>query len=387
MTNPGLTTDLPGNQLGRFRLLRHIATGGMAEIYLASMEGPGSFVRKCVVKRLLAAELKNPQAQAMFFTEARVQASLQHPNIVNLIDFGQAGEEYFLAMEYIDGASLFQLMSAARKKGIRLGIPIAVSVGLAISRALAYAHTARGPEGEPLHLVHRDVTPGNILITRSGHVKLADFGVVKVNNASHQTEVGMIKGKFAYMSPEQITAEPLDGRSDIFSLGVVLWELATRTRLFKRGDPAAELFAVAQADVQRPTLVDPTIPNDFERIVMRCLAKAKDDRYASASELCADLVEYRDNWELRSEEDELRDAMTSVFSDVEEDPVLKPHTGIESTSGGSHALRSIESFTSTTQSPPAHHHAAANSNNTKAILIAAGVCLAITFWVWLLILR
>lgn len=292
MSIPSITGRQSGEPFGKYRLVRRLATGGMAEIFLATLEGPGDFVKRTAIKRILPQYSRSPEFCQMLMQEAKVGANLAHPNIVQIYEFGSIGEHYYISLEYIDGASLHQVIRKAAELKSALGVRIATHIGIHVASALAYAHALTDENGRFLNLVHRDVTPGNILVSRTGQVKLADFGIVKLHGTDNQTRAGVIKGKFAYMSPEQISALPLDRRSDIFSLGVVLYEVALGRRLFRRSDPAAELMAVSNAEVPRPTEVEPSFPPLFEAILMRCLAKDRQERYASADELQADLERF-----------------------------------------------------------------------------------------------
>ncbi len=282
---------LPG--FGKYRLVRKLAAGGMAQIYLATIDGPSGFSKTCVVKRILPQFANLEDFSEMFVTEAKVAALLNHTNIVQTFDFGQVGDQYYLAMEFVDGPSLDVMMRRAAKDGVALGVKLATHLGIPLCDALTYVQQMRLPSGEPLHLVHRDVTPGNILISRTAEVKLTDFGVVKTSVNSRSTTVGVLKGKFAYMSPEQLLQKPLDHRSDLFSLGVVLYEAATGRRLWKRSALGDLISAVTHEEVPRPTQFIPGFPPGFEQILLKALAKDPDDRYQSAREMMTDLDTFK----------------------------------------------------------------------------------------------
>ena len=225
---------LNGDQIiGKYRLVRDLGTGGMARVFLASLDGPDGFAKPYVLKRILPEYARDEQFAQMFAIEAKVASMLSHPNIVNVFEFAIEKDDYYLVLEYVAGASLDRIVHAARKQGVPLGAQVAVEIGLGLARALAYAHGLVLPNGTPLELVHRDISPGNVLVSYDGSVKLTDFGVVKTSVTA--TVAGVVKGKWSYMSPEQISSQPVDRRSDLFSLGVVLYELATGQRLF-RGD-------------------------------------------------------------------------------------------------------------------------------------------------------
>jgi eukaryotic-like serine/threonine-protein kinase len=300
-------------RFGKYRLLQHLASGGMAHIFLATMEGPGGFAKQCVIKRILPEYARLESFSRMFADEAKIAALLTHPNIVQVFDFGQIDGQYYLAMEWIQGQSLDRVMKHAWTASLPLGPRMAVSVGLAISEALDYAHAKTLPDGTPLRLVHRDVTPGNMLVSREGIIKLADFGIVKTAVNHERTVAGVVKGNYAYMAPEQISGRELDHRSDLFSLGVVLYEVSVGRRLFKRDSTEATLFAASQAQVPLPSEVVPGFPPEFERILLRLLARSPEARYPSARELHEDLEEYRSSQSWTSGGRHLAALMATLF--------------------------------------------------------------------------
>jgi eukaryotic-like serine/threonine-protein kinase len=229
----------------------------------------------------------------MFVMEAKVAALLNHPNIIQVFDFGKIEDKYYLAMEYINGPSLETMMLRAARAGNALGPKLAVHLGIPLCDALTYLQHMTLPSGEPLNLVHRDVTPGNVLISKTSEVKLTDFGVVKTSTGQNATQAGVVKGKFAYMSPEQALGKPLDHRSDIFSLAVVLYEVSTGRRLWKRGPPLQMIANVVRAEVPRPTQLVPGYPLPLEKILLKALAKDPRERYPSARDMMADLDAFR----------------------------------------------------------------------------------------------
>ena len=272
--------------------------GGMAQLFLASIDGPDGFSKQCVVKTILPEFASLPDFNEMFVTEAKVTAMLHHPNIVEIYDFGREQGRYYLAMEYVRGCSLHQLLREASRAGQTLGTRIAVSIGNQMCDALAYAQSMRAPDGSPLNLVHRDLSAGNILISATGMAKLTDFGIVKSDLNLNSTATGVVKGKYPYMSPEQIRGEPVDQRSDIFSLGTVMYEVSTGVSLFKRKSLADTINAVAHAEVRRPSEFVPNFPPQFEQIVMRALSLNRDDRYQTFNDLgqALDAFKTSSNW-------------------------------------------------------------------------------------------
>ncbi len=271
--------------LGRYRLLALLATGGMAEIHLARQTGIQGFERLAVVKRILPHLAKEKRFLEMFFDEARIAAQLNHPNIVQIYELGQQGEQYYIAMEYLEGESLAYLVHEARRTGRRLPFELAAGIVAQVCDGLGYAHHMLDENGQPLHIVHRDVSPQNIIVLFAGAVKLVDFGIAKAATQAHQTRVGTLKGKLAYMSPEQCRSQELDARSDVFSLGAVLWELLARRRLFKRPDEAGVIHAIAYEPIPAIRAFHPEVPEALEAIALRALQRKPAERYPTASEM------------------------------------------------------------------------------------------------------
>lgn len=374
-----------GHHFGKYRLLRKIAVGGMAEIFLASIEGPDGFSKTCVIKKVLPEFSLQKDFTDMLVTEAKVSALLNHPNIVQVFDFGRIHDSYFIAMEWVDGCSLEGLIKQSSKVKQPLGPRVAVQVGIPLCEALEYAHNMSRPDGQFLNLVHRDVTPGNVLISNTGLIKLTDFGVVKVSNNENATQAGVVKGKFAYMSPEQIKSRPLDRRSDVFSLGIVLYELAVGRWLFRRAEMAAVVNAVANADVPLPSSVVPGFPKDLEAVLMRALSKDANDRFDTAGEFLTELEAFRSARQWTSSTRELAALQRRIFpqgykdqSEVNatwnnsiramtETDGSNPHTPISGVSGAFH-------HENTNGAP---HHVKTFVN---AAAIFAGVAGTVVFW-------
>jgi len=274
-------------KLGRYKLLTLLATGGMAEIYLARQTGIGGFERLVVVKRILPHLAGQERFVEMFFDEARIAAQLNHPNIVQIFDLGQDEDEYFISMEYLEGESLGYLVREARRTGNFLPVDVSAGIVAQVCDGLDYAHKLTDESGKPLNIVHRDVSPHNIIVLFLGSVKLVDFGIAKAASKMHQTRVGTLKGKLTYMPPEQCLAQPVDGRSDIFSLGVVLWELLTRRRLFKRESEAAMIQAILTDIVPPVRQINPEVTPGLEKVVAKALQRDPEKRFQSAGEMGA----------------------------------------------------------------------------------------------------
>ncbi len=270
---------------GRYTLVRRVGVGGMAEIWKAKAQGPAGFQKTLAIKKVLPELSDDQEFVSMFIEEAKLVASLYHPNIVQVFDFGQAGErEYFIAMEYVPGTNLSALFQRMRDKREQMPTVVILYVALEAAKALGYAHSRTEIDGKAVTLVHRDVSPHNILVSFNGEVKLTDFGIAKRTELASKTAVGHIKGKLVYMSPEQAAGRPLDARSDLFSLGLVLYELTTGKRLFQ-GSTAAEIAArISGFHALSPEELAGS-PAELESVLRRLLQSKGTDRYQTALEL------------------------------------------------------------------------------------------------------
>jgi serine/threonine-protein kinase len=278
-------------RLGPYELLRRIATGGMAEVYLARRAGPHGFQKLVAVKRILPQYASDPDFVAMFIDEARVCARLGHPNIVQVFDFGEQDGELYMAMEFVDGTTGARLIRAAASRGEEIPIDACLHTALSILRALDYAHSARDDSGRPLSLVHRDVSPGNVLIDGSGAVKLTDFGIARAAEIERRTDAGQLKGKLGYMSPEQVIGRDLDARSDIFTVGIVLAEMLILRPLFSGGKELDVLLRIRDADVSAIDRAGARVPDDVRAVLFRALARDPLLRWPSAGAFAEALEE------------------------------------------------------------------------------------------------
>jgi serine/threonine-protein kinase len=273
---------LPGSSIGRYVVKKRLAEGGMAEVYLAQATGPEGFAKDVVIKVVRSFLASDQQFIDMFIAEARLSSRLNHANVVQIFDFGKHDDSYFIAMEYVRGASLFDLRKRCREHGVPFPPTLVAEIGAQVARGLQYAH-GLSDKGKPLAIVHRDVTPHNVLLSFDGAVKLTDFGIAKAST-SH-TAPGILKGKFAYMSPEQARGEPVDARTDLFALGIVLWEMLTGGRLFDGDSEMAVLRAVQESLIAPPDRLNPDIPHELSEIVLKALARPVADRFQTAFEL------------------------------------------------------------------------------------------------------
>jgi serine/threonine protein kinase len=276
----------PSRQFGKYLLLEKIGSGGMAEIFKAVVRGAADFQKVLVVKRVLVAFSKDPVFVKMFIDEARITAPLQHANIVSIHEFDQVDGQYYLAMEYVHGKDLHRVMARANKLGRRIPEDLALFAVGEVCGALWYAFNARDPYGNPLRIIHRDVSPSNILVSYGGEVKVADFGVAKAaTSTSREAAGGALKGKLGYMSPEQVLGREVDHRSDIFALGIILFEALTLKRLFLGRTDLQTLINVRDADIEKRLARHPEIAPPVADILRKALAKSPDERFRSAHEM------------------------------------------------------------------------------------------------------
>jgi len=301
-------------RIGKYELLRRLAVGGMAEIFLARTTAMHGFEKMVVLKRMLPQYAESGDFIRMFLDEARLAATLAHPNIAQVYDIGEHQGQCFFTMEYVAGQDLRKVQHAAKAS---LGLPLqhVINIVIGVASGLHYAHEQIDRMGRPLGLVHRDVSPSNIIVTYAGGVKLVDFGIAKASTAQVATAVGTLKGKIPYMSPEQCRGAKLDRRSDIFSLGTVLWELSTGSRLFRGENEFAMLNRIANGDVPLPSSRRSNYPEDLEAIVMRALEGDREHRYATAQDMEIALEEFAREHKLSVSSAKLARFMGQLFSE------------------------------------------------------------------------
>lgn len=273
-------------KIGRYEVIRKIATGGMAELFLARFVGPGGFEKRCALKRILPQFAADTTFTRMFMTEARVTAMFDHPNLVTVFELGQDEQaQFYIAMELVNGMNLRQLMHMAKERGQRVPPELAAFMIVQALDGLAYAHEFRDESGQHQGLVHRDISPQNLLVSYEGAVKIVDFGIVKGSSISGETLAGMLKGKVAYMSPEQASGESIDHRSDLFSMGVVLYELIAGEKPFTGANEIMCLKQVLEHNPPPLTTYAPECNEAIERIVYKALSKQASDRFGTAREM------------------------------------------------------------------------------------------------------
>ncbi len=282
-----------GVPFGNYRLQRRLARGGMAEVFLARLIGVEGFERRVAIKRILPHLSESEEFRGMFLDEARLAAQLTHPNIVHIYDFGKVDDYYFIAMEYVDGVDIGRLIRRAKERPVPF--ELAARIMADTCAGLQFAHNAVDPMGRKLELVHRDVTPQNVLVSYDGVVKLVDFGIAKAQFAAGRTRPGVVKGKYAYMSPEQVEGRALDGRSDVFSAGICLYEMLTGVPLFRRDDVTASMREIRDGKPIHPEKHRRDVPEELIKIMRRALQTSRDNRYASASAMQTDLERFLKN--------------------------------------------------------------------------------------------
>ncbi len=283
------TKAAKGTQFGQYVIEEHIATGGMAEVYKARMVGMEGFQKTVAIKRILSNLTDSEEFVRMFIDEAKLAAQLNHNNIIHIYDLGKVDRSHYIAMEFIEGRDLRSILGDCHDTGRRMPIPLALYVTALLASALDYAHKKRDFENRDLGLVHRDVSPQNVLISHDGDVKLCDFGIAKAASKASQTRAGALKGKLQYMSPEQAWGKNIDHRSDIFSLGLVLYEMLTSQKVFAGDSELSVLEQVRDPVIAAPSSHNPEIDAEIDRIVFKALHADREERYQSADELHSDL--------------------------------------------------------------------------------------------------
>jgi len=321
--------------VGKYQVLELLAVGGMAELYKARAHGEHGFAKLVVLKKILPHLAADPTFVQMFIDEARLTAQLDHPNIVHVFELGTDADTPYIAMQYVDGIDVLALLRECARTQIRIPPQLAALIAREVLDALEYAHTAIGSDGQPLGVVHRDVSPGNVLVSRRGDVKLTDFGIARAIERQHKTEAGMLKGKYGYMSPEQVSGSELDARSDIFALGIVLAEVAMARRLFTAPSDLDVLLMVRDANLERLDKHAGDVPTELRVIAEKALQRRAEDRWQSAAEMRDALT----GWLHRNGRPDARDLAAFVARvqnapSVDDDAVVRaPHGDLGTLSG------------------------------------------------------
>lgn len=276
----------------RYRVIKRLASGGMAEVFVAESAGIEGFRKQVAIKRVLPQLSKNEQFIDMFLDEARLSGRLAHSNVVSVFDIGVGDNTYFIVMEYVDGADLKQVMEYQKKLGKPMSVEAACFIVTKICQGLAYAHDLHTPDGEPLNIVHRDVTPANVLITRHGEIKIVDFGLAKASSQLASSDAGVIKGKFGYLAPETVMELGADKRVDIFAAGIILWELLAGRRLFLGDTDFGTVKLVKEAKIPSLAPINSSVPPSLEKLLHKALARDRDQRYLTARDFATDLITF-----------------------------------------------------------------------------------------------
>ena len=308
----------PGREwttFGRYVLLNKIGTGGMAEIYRAKTFGAAGFEKEFAIKMILPALVDDQEFVAMFINEAKIAVSLYHANVVQVFDLGTLDDQYYIAMEYVHGKDLLDVLAKCAELEIKLPLHITLFVAMEMLKGLDFAHRAKNVYGEDLNIIHRDVSPSNILISYAGDVKVGDFGVAKAANQKSMTDSGTLKGKVGYMSPEQVMGETIDSRSDIFSAGIVFFEALSMNRLFVGGSDLDVMLRVRDADIRDSIAKTEPLPSDLVSLVERSMAKHRQERYQTAGEFYQALVDFCFRHSIKVTESDLSNFMRRLFAE------------------------------------------------------------------------
>ena len=287
-----MATSFEPEAFGKYYLIDRIATGGMAEIFKAKSFSTAGFEKVQVIKRILSHLSDNEEFVTMFIDEAKISVSLQHSNLVQIYDFGKIRDNYFIAMEWIDGKDIKQALRKLAHRRKLLPEEFAVFIAHETCKGLDYAHKKTDLRGNPLAIIHRDMSPSNVLVSYSGEVKIADFGIAKAEMSQYDTKDGVLKGKFEYMSPEQARGDTVTQQSDLFSAGIILYEMLTGRRLFKTDSEIKTLEKIKAVDIKPPSSVNPNVPQRLDDIVMKALTADLDKRFRDARDFQQELLEY-----------------------------------------------------------------------------------------------
>ncbi len=335
-------TSFEPEKFGKYLLLDRIAVGGMAELYRAMMTGAEGFEKLIAIKKLLSHLTVQENLVNAFVGEAKLAALLQHQNIVQIYDFGSVDGDYFIAMEHLFGKDLRLIVDKSEEKELPLSLEYVMYIASRVCEGLDYAHHLRDLEGNPLHIIHRDISPPNIFITYDGEVKIVDFGIAKAASQNTETVEGVIKGKVSYMSPEQAGGQSVDQRSDIFATGILLYEMLTGKRMFE-GEPLQILPKVCEAEFEPLDQVVKNLPPELYEILQRALAKDPDQRYQSSGDMLSDLEECMHENDFRPTARGLAQYMKALFEEeiAAEEGALRETAQIQSVDESEAALETI----------------------------------------------
>jgi serine/threonine-protein kinase len=334
---------------GRFRLTGRIGMGGMAEVFRAVVKGPQGWERELVVKRILPTLSGNAEFTKMFIREAKISALLVHPNIVQTFEFGEAEGTYFIAMEGVQGVTLRELLTRLKKEQRAMPFMVIADIAKQVCTGLEYAHTLTGPDGNPLEIVHQDISPTNIMLAFNGTVKILDFGIARAASfAEEEAKKGLIKGKVAYLSPEQVNMKPFDHRIDIFALGICMHEMMTGARLFQAKNDITKMRELLAKPIPPPSSINAAVPRELDRIVMKALEVDPEQRYQTTAAMAADLE--RTMIAARHSSRDLAKLLRGIFMPEQEEPLVVVEAApAAAASGDSRPTDSMASLRSQTQ--------------------------------------
>jgi serine/threonine protein kinase len=315
-------------RIGRYEIVERIGAGGMAEAFRAVARGPGGYERQLIIKCILPELAEDEAFINLFVSEAKILGMIHHPNVVQVYDFGEADGRHFLALEFLDGPSLEQVLDLLVRTKQWMAVPLAAYIAREMCLGLGAAHRLCGPDGESLHVVHRDATPSNVLTTSAGGVKLVDFGIARTGRPRAVTLTGSVKGKPAYLAPEQLRGGAIDARADLFAAGVVLHEMLTLESPFDDDNPLATLYQVVEKKVPPPSQRRGEIPTALDAVVLKALEKAPAARFQTAEEMAEALAPFA------SEVGDGRESVADLVSLWRRGPVLPPPLGTDETARG-----------------------------------------------------
>lgn len=355
-------------RFGKYTLIDRIAVGGMAEIFLARQAGIENFEKTIVIKRIRPHLSKQPNFVKMFLNEAKLAAQLNHPNIVQIYDLGKIGESYFIAMEYVFGRDMRRIIPKADSLGIPFPMVYALKIASSVCEGLYYAHQKTDTYGTALNIVHRDVTPENIFVSFDGTVKVLDFGIAKAANQIEQTRAGEIKGKLSYMSPEQCMGKQLDNRSDLFSLGTVLYEWLTGFKLFTGDSEVAILKSITEGKIYAPSYFKADIPEAVEAILMKALEKDRERRYQTAWDMQYDIDQFLSQYEFTPSNIHLANFLKQLFNDELEEEKQRLSSLRAPAQGPEEIIEEAEEIISTIE-PISESQALDDEGNAKSLTV------------------
>ena len=373
---------------GKYYLLELINVGGMAEVFKAKMFGVEGFEKIVAIKRILPEVAEDAEFIKMFVDEAKIAVKLQHPNVVQIFELGKIDGSYFIAMELINGKDIKTIRKRLKRVDILMPVEQSAYIISQVCDGLDYAHRKTDEKMNPLNIVHRDISPQNMIVSYEGTVKLIDFGIAKAKSKSTKTQVGMLKGKFSYMSPEQVSGQPIDRRSDIFSLGVVFFEMLTGKRLFLGKNDVETLEKIRKAEVLPPSVFNSAVPPELDRIVLKALAKDREDRYQWASEFSEDLKKFSYSSGKSFSRQDMMNFMSEFFADELEEETAKLEEYQKIKKPADMPLREAAQTAGSSENQVDDEksviHSTSSSSSKKLTLILAAVLVVLSFVVALL---